>query len=59
VRAANTFLRSKVLFGSDFPLLSPERWIADFAQLEIRDDVRPLIMKDNAVRVLRLDPRGR
>jgi uncharacterized protein len=58
VRAANTFLRSKVLFGSDYPLLSPERWIADFAQLEIRDDVRPLIMKDNAVRVLRLDLRG-
>jgi uncharacterized protein len=58
VRAANTFLRSKVLFGSDYPLLSPERWIADFAQLEIRDDVRPLIMKDNAVRVLRLELRG-
>jgi uncharacterized protein len=54
VRAANTQLRHKVLFGSDYPLLTPERWIRDFEQLEIRDDVRPLIMKDNAARVLGL-----
>jgi uncharacterized protein len=54
VRAANTQLKHKVLFGSDYPLLSPERWIADFAKLEIRDDVRPLIMKGNAARVLGL-----
>ncbi len=54
VRAANRQLRSQVLFGSDFPLLSPERWLEDFAQLDIRDEVRPLIMKDNAVRALGL-----
>jgi predicted TIM-barrel fold metal-dependent hydrolase len=54
VRAANSQLRNKVLFGSDYPLLTPERWIRDFEQLEIRDDVRPLIMKENAVRVLGL-----
>jgi predicted TIM-barrel fold metal-dependent hydrolase len=54
VRATNTMLQRKVLFGSDYPLLTPERWIRDFEQLEIRDDVRPLVMKDNAVRALRL-----
>jgi predicted TIM-barrel fold metal-dependent hydrolase len=54
VRAVNTMLRTKVMFGSDYPLISPERWIRDFEQLEIRDDVRPLVMKDNAVRVLGL-----
>jgi predicted TIM-barrel fold metal-dependent hydrolase len=54
VRAANSQLKHKVLFGSDYPLLTPERWIRDFEQLEIRDDVRPLIMKDNAARVLGL-----
>jgi predicted TIM-barrel fold metal-dependent hydrolase len=43
-----------VLFGSDYPLLSPERWIRDFEQLEIKDDVRPLIMKENAIRALGL-----
>jgi predicted TIM-barrel fold metal-dependent hydrolase len=54
VRAANAQLRHKVLFGSDYPLLTPERWIRDFEQLEIKDAVRPLIMKDNAARVLGL-----
>jgi hypothetical protein len=55
IRAANSLLKHKVLFGSDYPLLRPERWIRDFAALEIKDDVRPLIMKENAVRALRLE----
>jgi uncharacterized protein len=54
VRAANTMLKRQVLFGSDFPALSPERWISDFEKVEIRDEVRPLIMKENAVRALGL-----
>jgi predicted TIM-barrel fold metal-dependent hydrolase len=55
VRAADGVLRHKVLFGSDFPLLTPERWLADFARLEISDEVRPLILKDNAAGVLGLN----
>jgi len=54
VRAANTFLKTKVLFGSDYPLIRPERWISDFAALDIKDEVRPLIMKDNAAGLLGL-----
>ncbi len=54
VRAANGLLKHKVLFGSDFPVITPDRWRADFATLEIKDDVRPLILKDNAVRMLGL-----
>jgi predicted TIM-barrel fold metal-dependent hydrolase len=54
VRAANTLLKTKVLFGSDYPLIRPERWIADFAQLDVRDEVKPLIMKENAIRALGL-----
>ncbi len=54
VRAANTMLRTKVLFGSDYPLLRPERWVRDFEQLEIKPEVRPLIMKENAIRALGL-----
>ncbi|WP_414637435.1 amidohydrolase family protein [Amycolatopsis sp.] len=54
VRAANTLLRHKVLFGSDFPLITPERWLRDFENLEIREGVRPLIMKENAIRALGL-----
>ena len=54
VRAANTLLKHKVLFGSDYPLLRPERWIADFEQLDIKPEVKPLIMKENAIRALGL-----
>jgi uncharacterized protein len=54
VRAANSLLRHKVLFGSDFPLITPDRWLADFAGLDLKPEVRPLILKDNAAAVLRL-----
>ena len=54
VRYANSLLKHKVLFGSDFPLISPDRWLADFETLEIKDEVRPLILKDNATRMLGL-----
>lgn len=54
VRAANRMLKTKVLFGSDYPLIRPDRWISDFEQLEVRDEVKPLIMKENAIRALGL-----
>jgi predicted TIM-barrel fold metal-dependent hydrolase len=54
VRAAGGPLRRKVLFGSDYPLITPDRWLNDFAQLEIKDEARPLILKENAIRVLGL-----
>ena len=54
VRYANTLLRDKVMFGSDFPAITPDRWIKDFENLEIKPEVRPLIMKENAARLLRL-----
>jgi predicted TIM-barrel fold metal-dependent hydrolase len=43
-----------VLFGSDWPMISPERWLADFEKIEIKDEVRPLILKENAARLLKL-----
>ena len=50
VRAANSLLRDKVLFGSDYPVLSPDRWMASFDHdLDIKPEVRPLIIKDNAI----------
>jgi predicted TIM-barrel fold metal-dependent hydrolase len=54
VRAAGSFLQDKVLFGSDFPMLTPERWMRDFDQLTIADDIRRKIVRDNATRVLGL-----
>jgi uncharacterized protein len=54
IQYANTLLREKVLFGTDYPLITPDRWIADFARLDIREEVRPLIMKENACKLLGL-----
>ncbi|MGQ4601122.1 amidohydrolase family protein [Nocardia sp. R6R-6] len=54
VQYANTLLRDKVLFGSDFPMITPERWLADLEQTGIRDEVKPGLLKDNAVRLLGL-----
>ena len=45
VQYANTLLKHKVLFGTDYPLLTPDRWLADFATIAIKDEVRPLILK--------------
>ena len=52
IQYANTLLRQKMLFGSDFPFITPERWLADFEKTSIREDVRPLILKENARRLL-------
>ena len=58
VQYANTLLKNKVLFGSDYPLLTPDRWLADFEKISIRDEVRPLILKENAVRLFGLDAKA-
>jgi predicted TIM-barrel fold metal-dependent hydrolase len=54
VQYVNGPLRTKALFGSDYPVLSPDRWLAEFAELPIRDEVRPLVLKQNAARLLKL-----
>ena len=54
VQYANTLLKDRVLFGSDYPLITPDRWLKDFAEAGFRDEVKPLILKENAVRLLRL-----
>jgi len=54
VRAASSYLQDKMLFGTDYPLLTPERWLSDFELLDIKPEVRPKILKHNAVRLLGL-----
>lgn len=54
VRQASNLLKHKLLFGTDFPALTPERWMADFDTLDVKPEVRPLILKGNAALVLGL-----
>jgi len=54
VQYANTLLKDKILFGSDYPVLHPEKWVEEFDKLPIKPEVRPKIMKENAARLLKL-----
>jgi uncharacterized protein len=54
VRQANSLLKHKVLFGSDYPVITPDRWLSDLEQLDLKDEVRPLILKENAITALGL-----
>ena len=54
IQYANSLLKTKILFGSDYPWITPDRWMADFEKIGIKDEVRPLILKENAVRLFAL-----
>jgi predicted TIM-barrel fold metal-dependent hydrolase len=58
VQHANTLLKDKVLFGTDFPMITPERWLEDLESTQIRDSVKPGLLKDNAARLLGLVTSG-
>ncbi|MEJ1992957.1 MAG: amidohydrolase family protein [Maritimibacter sp.] len=52
IHYANTLLKKKMLFGSDWPAITPDRWLKDFEAAPFKDEVRPLILKENAMRLL-------
>lgn len=54
VQYANRQLKHKMLFGSDFPLISPDRWMSDFKSAGFNPEVHELILKQNAIRALKL-----
>ncbi len=54
IRYTNTQLKHKMLFGSDYPMITPDRWLSDFEKLPIKDEVRPLVLKQNAIKLLKL-----
>jgi predicted TIM-barrel fold metal-dependent hydrolase len=54
IQYANTLLKHKMLFGSDYPLITPDRWLADFEKIAIKDEVRPLILRENAIKLFGL-----
>jgi uncharacterized protein len=54
IRAVGGMLRHKVLFGTDYPLITPERWLGDFDELGIDPRYVPAILKHNTARILGL-----
>ena len=54
VAYADTQLEDRTLCGTDHPLITPERWLQDFAEAGLEDEVEPLTLKQNAKRLSRL-----
>jgi predicted TIM-barrel fold metal-dependent hydrolase len=54
VAAMGRGLRRQVIFGSDYPLITPDRWLDDFSELDLKPEVRSAILKGNAARLLGL-----
>lgn len=52
LKMATSLLQDQVLFGSDYPFIMPERWLADFEGVQLRDEVREKILLGNAKRLL-------
>ena len=55
VQYANTLIQDKVLFGSDYPVIRPERWLADFEQAGFREEVREKVLRGNAAKLLGIE----
>src|SRR5262245_2981591 len=48
VQYVSTIIQDKAMFGSDWPSMGVERWLEEFAQINIKPEVRQKIMLDNA-----------
>ncbi|HEY5578980.1 MAG TPA: amidohydrolase family protein [Acidimicrobiia bacterium] len=48
-------LQDRVLFGTDFPFLTPDKWLRDWEELGIPEEVSRKILHDNAARLLELE----
>jgi predicted TIM-barrel fold metal-dependent hydrolase len=55
IQFANTQLKKKMLFGSDFPLITPDRWIKDFKEAGFKPEIHDMILKGNALQALGLN----
>ncbi len=44
----------KFLFGTDYPMLSPQRWLQDFETLGMSPEIKAMILRENAKKLLKL-----
>ena len=54
VRYADSYGREKVLFGTDWPVIDPERAVREVAALGLRSESQQMLMRDNALRIFKL-----
>jgi predicted TIM-barrel fold metal-dependent hydrolase len=51
VHYANTYGKRKVLFGTDWPVIDPERAVSEVAALDLAPESHRRVMRDNALEV--------
>lgn len=56
-RYMNSVMPEKFLFGSDYPLMQPERWLTDFLSLDVKPASRTKVLFENACQLFGVDPR--
>ena len=44
----------KFLFGTDYPMLSPRRWLLDFEGLGLSSEIKNMVLRENAKKLLKL-----
>ena len=54
-REIGTRLQDKVMFGSDWPVVMPQRWLDEFEQMGYKDAVVDKVLTENAKRILKID----
>jgi predicted TIM-barrel fold metal-dependent hydrolase len=58
VKYLNSYGRSKVLFGTDWPVIDPERAVREIDELKLRPETMRALMRENALSVFRLPERA-
>ena len=59
VHYANTYGQEKFLFGTDWPVIDPVRAVREVNTLNFRPGPLNKIMRDNAIRIFKLDKRSK
>ena len=57
IHYAKTYGRHKVLFGTDWPVIDPERAVREIGDLGFSPEALPMMMRDNALRIFKRIPR--
>jgi predicted TIM-barrel fold metal-dependent hydrolase len=51
---SNTLLQDRVLYGSDYPFIKPSRWIKEFENIPLKEEVKRKILFENAQKMFQL-----
>jgi len=55
IQQANSLISDQVLFGTDWPVIDLDRYLAEFAALPLKDAVRQKVMIGNAARIFGIE----